>query len=70
MISYLREEAEKAREPEPKILQIVAQQPTTQQSTAYVGPVSWQYGNHDAQSSSMGHNEGGYGCHDMWSYAQ
>ena len=40
LISYLREEAEKAREHELKILQIVAQQPTTQQSTAYAGPMS------------------------------
>lgn len=70
MISYLREEAEKAREHELKILQIVAQQPTTQQPTAYVGPLSWQYGNQDVQSSSTGQYGGGYGCHDMWSYTQ
>ena len=70
MISYLREEAEKAGEHELKILEIVAQQPATQQPTAYVGPLSWQYGNQDVQSSSMGQYEGGYGSHDMWSYTQ
>ena len=70
MLSYLREEAEKAREHELKMLQMVAQQPTPQQPTAYVGPLSWQYGNQAMQSSSSDQYEGGYGCHNMWPYTQ
>ena len=46
-ISYLKKKKKKAVDMSLKFFQIVAQQPTTPQSTAYVGPLSWQYGNQE-----------------------
>ena len=70
MLSYLREEAEKAREHEMKMMQMIMQsqpmqQPTIQQPTAYLEPPGWQYTPYTCDNqvqpsfSSLG---GGGGC--------
>lgn len=61
MLSYFREEAEKAREHEMKMMQMVMQ------PTAYPG---WQYTNQMQPSSSDPFQQGVYACHDTWSYNQ
>ena len=67
MVSYLREEAERSRQHEIKMLQMLMQPPPTQQPAAFLGPLASPYGmNNNSNQSWQYNNQVRYSSRDQY----